>query len=50
MYAPEDDPNMKVKHYERTKEQNEELGVSEEMLADEMAKIEKNWKLNFRVM
>ena len=45
MYAPDEDPNMTVEQYERSKEQNEELGISEEMLAEEMEKKEKtpNW-------
>ena len=34
VYAPEDDPNMKVEYYERTREQNDELGLSEEMIAE----------------
>ncbi|KAK6174949.1 hypothetical protein SNE40_013501 [Patella caerulea] len=29
VYAPEDDPEMKVEHYERTFEQNEELGLND---------------------
>jgi zinc finger protein len=29
VYAPEDDPNMKVEHYERTYEQNELLGLND---------------------
>nr|XP_013011059.1 zinc finger protein ZPR1 [Cavia porcellus] len=29
MYAPEDDPEMKVEHYERTFDQNEELGLND---------------------
>ena len=40
VYAPEDDPNMIIEHYERTSEQNDELGISEELIADEKAKKE----------
>ncbi|EHB11532.1 Zinc finger protein ZPR1 [Heterocephalus glaber] len=29
MYAPEDDPEMKVEHYKRTFDQNEELGLND---------------------
>lgn len=29
MYAPEDDPEMTVEHYERSFEQNEYLGVND---------------------
>lgn len=29
VYAPEDDPEMKVEHYERTFDQNEELGLND---------------------
>ena len=29
VYAPEDDPEMEVVHYERTFEHNEELGVND---------------------
>ncbi|XP_025913681.1 zinc finger protein ZPR1 [Apteryx rowi] len=29
VYAPEDDPELKVEHYERTFEQNEELGLND---------------------
>jgi zinc finger protein len=28
-YAPDNDPNMKVEEYERTFEQNEELGLND---------------------
>ena len=31
---------MKIEHYERTNEQNDELGISEELIADEKAKKE----------
>ncbi|XP_028401947.1 zinc finger protein ZPR1-like [Dendronephthya gigantea] len=41
VYAPEDDPNMKIVHYERNQEQNEDLGISEEMIAEEKARREK---------
>ena len=40
VYAPEDDPNIKIVHYERTEEQNDELGISAEMIAEEKAKKE----------
>lgn len=29
MYAPEEDPNMKVESYERTFEQNETMGLND---------------------
>lgn len=29
VYAPEDDPEMKVEHYKRTFDQNEELGLND---------------------
>ena len=29
LYAPDDDPEMKVEKYERTAEQNEELGIND---------------------
>ena len=29
VYAPEEDPEMKVDHYHRTKEQDEELGIDQ---------------------
>lgn len=29
VYAPEDDPEMEVVHYERTYEHNEELGLND---------------------
>ena len=29
VYAPEDDPEMKVEHYQRTEEQDEELGLDQ---------------------
>lgn len=32
---------MKIEHYERTQEQNEELGISEEMIAEEKERKEK---------
>ena len=42
MYAPEEDPNMKVEHYERNYEQNELLGLNdmntENYLTDEQKK------------
>ncbi|CAB3989684.1 zinc finger ZPR1 isoform X2 [Paramuricea clavata] len=41
VYAPEDDPNMKIEYYERNQEQNEELGISEEMIAEEKERKEK---------
>jgi zinc finger protein len=42
VYAPEEDPNMKVEHYERNYEQNELLGLNdmntENYLTDEQKK------------
>jgi len=29
VYAPEEDPELKVEHYERTFEQNEDLGLND---------------------
>ena len=29
LYAPDTDPELEVVHYERTKEQNDELGISD---------------------
>lgn len=29
VYAPDPDPNMTIEDYERTKEQNEDLGLSD---------------------
>lgn len=29
VYAPEEDPEMKVEHYKRTFDQNEELGLND---------------------
>jgi len=29
VYAPEEDPEMKVEHYERSFEQNEDLGLND---------------------
>lgn len=29
VYAPEEDPELKVEHYKRTFEQNEELGLND---------------------
>lgn len=32
LYAPDDDPNMEIETYERTFEQNEELGINDMVL------------------
>lgn len=32
LYAPDPDPNMTIEEYERTKEQNEDLGIADMMV------------------
>ena len=37
LYAPDDDPNMKIEEYQRTREQDEDLGIAE------MDVVESHW-------
>lgn len=37
VYAPDEDPNMTIEHYERTAEQNEELGLSDMIIEEHKA-------------
>jgi len=38
LYAPDPDPNMKIEDYERTKEQDEDLGIADMRITQVAAK------------
>ncbi|CCJ31060.1 unnamed protein product [Pneumocystis jirovecii] len=42
LYAPDPDPNMKIEEYERTYEQNEDLGINDMILNPENQKDNQN--------